>query len=351
MKSLQQISQKSDKTNELLFTAPVMIPGEADCDFHRGEKPFTADEIRNIAEAYKNYGIVEKDHDYLFTHQTVGVAEKSWITDTPMTLKYIDGEETVIPAGTWMATTRITDPTTIKRALAGEFTGYSPTVLNRELAQKIHETSMKSSAGKIIHDIDDPVGFAISLVKSPCLRKAKFCECKNKEKNNKRKDDIMDDVTFKTQLRDFLGLNKNEEEVSTKSEEEVETVEHDFVTVQDFEKFKDEFFAAMKSTKPRKQKKPEPDEPDTAEETEDTPADDSTEDTLSDEDIDKKIAQLQAQIQKLQKMKKGSSNDVAQKGKALSEHEIRESAATKSDAQTVYEIMGRNPSTHMKNRK
>lgn len=347
MKSLQQISQKSDKNNELLFTAPVMIPGEADCDFHRGEKPFTADEIQNIAEAYKNYGIVEKDHDYLFTHQTVGVAEKSWITDTPMTLKYIDGEETVIPAGTWMATTRITDPTTIKRALNGEFTGYSPTVLNRELAQKIQEASTKSSAGKIIHDIDDPVGFAISLVKSPCLRKAKFCKC-NKEKNNEHKDDIMDDVTFKTQLMDFLGLNKNEaeEEVSTKSEKE--EVEHeDFVTVQDFEKFKDEFFAAMKSSKPRKQKKPEPDEPDTAEDTNNTPAEDS----LSDEDIDKKIAQLQAQIQKLQKMKKGSSNDVAQKGKALSEHEIRESTATKSDAQTVYEIMGRNPSTHMKNRK
>lgn len=339
MKSLQQISQKSDKTDELFFTAPVMIPGEADCDYARGEKPFTADEIRDIAEAYKDYAIVEKDHDYLYTRQKVGMAVKSWITDEPMNLKYIDGEETMIPAGTWMATTCITDPATIKRALNGEFTGYSPTVLSRKAAAQL-EVAQKQSAGNLIHNLDEPVGFAISLVKKPCLRKAKFCKIKNKD------DTMNDEVTFKTQLKDFLGLNND-----TPREETVEvaTKSEDFVTVKDFEKFKDEFFAAMKSVKPNKPPKKPKKEEDTVNTTNTDDSENNNDDEgLTDEDIDKKIAQLQQQINKLQKMKKNTNSDVAQKSKALTEHEVKTNVAVKSDAQTVYEIMGRNPSTHMK---
>ena len=67
MESLENISLKGDGTDELFFTAPVMIPGEADCDFSRGEKPFTPDEIREIAVAYKNYQIVDKEHEYFQT--------------------------------------------------------------------------------------------------------------------------------------------------------------------------------------------------------------------------------------------------------------------------------------------
>ena len=118
MESLENISQKSDKkTDELFFTAPVMIPGEADCDFSRGEKPFTPEEIREIAVAYKNYQIVDREHEYFQTGEKVGVPVKSWITDEPLKIKYFDGEETTVPAGTWMATTKITDPATIRQAL------------------------------------------------------------------------------------------------------------------------------------------------------------------------------------------------------------------------------------------
>lgn len=349
MESLENISQKSDKkTDELFFTAPVMIPGEADCDFSRGEKPFTPEEIREIAVAYKNYQIVDREHEYFQTGEKVGVPVKSWITDEPLKIKYFDGEETTVPAGTWMATTKITDPTTIRQALNGDFTGYSPTVLKRKSADKI---SMKRSQGDIIHSFidEDPVGFTISLVNKPCLRKAKFCKC-DKVKN-------MDDKTFKDQLRSFIGLENNPTEDVEAAKKSVE-----YVTKEEFDEFKEDFLAAMKAVSKRKQKKEKKEDTTTAaassegganiedEEETNNNNDNSNEDadgTVSDEDIDKKIASLQAQIKKLQQMKSGNGSDVAKKGKALNQHDVTH-VAKKSDTQTVYEIMGRSSATHMK---
>lgn len=349
MESLENISLKGDGTDELFFTAPVMIPGEADCDFSRGEKPFTPDEIREIAVAYKDYQIVDKEHEYFQTGEKVGVPVKSWITSEPLKIKYFDGEETTVPAGTWMATTKITDPATIRQALNGDFTGYSPTVLKRKSADKI---GMKRSQGDIIHNFidEDPVGFTISLVNKPCLRKAKFCKC------DKVKD--MDDKTFKDQLRSFIGLENNATEDSEVAEKSVE-----YVTKEEFDEFKDDFLAAMKAVSKRKQKKEKEEEDTTAASSDDGADSEDEEETttnndnsngneedsgaVSDEDIDKKIASLQAQIKKLQQMKSGNGSDVAKKGKGLNQHDSKQ-VAKKSDTQTVYEIMGRSSATHMK---
>ena len=348
MESLENISLKSDRTDELFFTAPVMIPGEADCDYTRGEKPFTPEEIREIAVAYKDYQIVDREHEYFQTGEKIGVPVRSWITDEPLKIRYFDGEETTVPAGTWMATTKITDPATIRQALNGDFTGYSPTVLKKKSADKI---SMKRSQGDIIHSFidEDPVGFTISLVNKPCLRKAKFCKC-DKVKN-------MDDKTFKDQLRSFIGLGDTATEDVEAAKKSVE-----YVTKEEFDEFKEDFLAAMKAVSKRKQKKEKKEDTTTAAASSEGGAnsedeketnnnnDNSNEDadgTVSDEDIDKKIASLQAQIKKLQKMKSGNGSDVAKKGKALNQHDVTH-VAKKSDTQTVYEIMGRSSATHMK---
>jgi hypothetical protein len=349
MESLENISQKSNKNDELFFTAPVMIPGEPDCDYERGEKPFTPDEIRRIAVAYKDYKIVDREHEFFQTGEKVGEPVRSWITDEPLKIKYFDGEETTVPAGTWMATTKITDPKTRQMALNGDFTGYSPTVLKRKSADKI---SMKRSQGDIIHSFidEDPVGFTISLVNKPCLRKAKFCKC------DKVKD--MDDKTFKDQLRIFLGLENASDETNTADSGVGMKSEDEYVTKEEFDEFKDDFLAAMKAVSKRKQKKEKEEEDTTAasnddgadsEDEEETTNSNGNEDegTVSDEDIDKKIASLQAQIKKLQQMKSGNGSDVAKKGKGLNQHDVTH-VAKKSDTQTVYEIMGRSSATHMK---
>ena len=54
-----------NKSDERVFvTAPVLVPGDRDCDFDNGELPLTAEKVRNIAYSFLEYGIIDKNHDY-----------------------------------------------------------------------------------------------------------------------------------------------------------------------------------------------------------------------------------------------------------------------------------------------
>ena len=101
--------------NYLLVTAPVLVPNEPDCDFMRGEEPLTEEQIRRIAHSYMDYRIIEKNHDYLQTHEEVGVPVESYITSDPTSLKGVDGHVRNYPPGTWMLTMKITDKKSIQK--------------------------------------------------------------------------------------------------------------------------------------------------------------------------------------------------------------------------------------------
>lgn len=46
--------------DSLLITAPVLVPGEMDCEFIYGEEPLTEGQIRQIAHEYlANYSLVD----------------------------------------------------------------------------------------------------------------------------------------------------------------------------------------------------------------------------------------------------------------------------------------------------
>ena len=78
----EQVVIKSD--NSIILTAPVMIPGAKDCDFLRGEIPFTVDQVRAFKEAYDDYGFVDTHHAIKDEHsadkdELVGNALKSFL--------------------------------------------------------------------------------------------------------------------------------------------------------------------------------------------------------------------------------------------------------------------------------
>ena len=165
----------------------------------------------------------------------------------------------------------------------------------------------------------------------------------------------MDDKTFIDQLRSFIGLGDTATEDVEAAKKSVE-----YVTKEEFDEFKEDFLAAMKAVSKRKQKKEKKEDTTTAaassddeaniedeEENNNSNGNEDADGTVSDEDIDKKIASLQAQIKKLQQMKSGNGSDVAKKGKGLNQHDAKQ-VAKKSDTQTVYEIMGRSSATHMR---
>ncbi len=157
-----------------LLTAPVLVPDRPDCDACRGEEPLTAEKIERMAYAYmENYRIVDKLHDYHTTKQNVAYPVASWILEEPTTYKNIRGDMVELPVGTWMATVKVADDTTWQKVEQGEYNGFSVTALSSDVAELM--------AGKervLIKDLEDPVGYTISIVPEPCVHEAIFCSIK-----------------------------------------------------------------------------------------------------------------------------------------------------------------------------
>lgn len=249
---IKEVVTKQD--DYLFITSPVLVPGEADCDYNRGEKPLTAEEVRKLAYSFMDYRIIDKEHDYLTTKKAVATPVESYLTTEPTSWKSVDGQVREYPTGTWMLKSMVTDTTAKRKILAGEYTGTSVTAISKSTADKL---AMKESAGKLIKDIENPVGYTVSLVKEPCVGSAKFCKNKIVNIANGDKMAQKEDNNVLAALKEALGLeNKNEVE---------------YVTKEDFDKAiasikeanKESIVAAVKELKEEKKKEEEEEEEET----------------------------------------------------------------------------------------
>lgn len=196
-----------------------------------GEKPLTPEEIQEMAHTYlANYSLVDKNHEFFQTREVIGVPVESYITQEPISLKGLDGKIREYPPGTWIATTKITDPDEIQKALNGEYTGYSVTTISKKFADK----QIKIPKRVLMKDIPDPVGFTISLVKNPCVSGAKFC-------NMKSDDGVVMNENIDEQLEnETKGFLQSIKGILNKQDESSEDKDKDFITKEDFETFKKE---------------------------------------------------------------------------------------------------------------
>ena len=211
------------------------MPDEKDCEYDRGEEPLTRQEIQEMAHSYlANYGLVDKNHEFFETREVIGLPVESYITPEPISLKGLDGTVREYPAGTWIATTKITDPDEIQKALNGEYTGYSVTTISKKFADK----QIQIPKRVLMKDIPDPVGFTISLVKNPCVKGAKFCNMKSDD-GVVMNENIEKELENETQgfLQSIKGiLNKKDENNDDGKNADTK----DYVTKEDFEAFKNE---------------------------------------------------------------------------------------------------------------
>ena len=325
--------------DSLLITAPVLVPGERDCEFIYGEEPLTEGQIRHIAHEYlANYSLVDKNHEFFETREVIGVPVESYITNEPISLKGLDGTVNEYPKGTWIATTRITDEEEMEKALNGEYTGYSITTVSKKFADK----QIQLPRRVLMKDIKDPVGFTISLVRKPCVRGAKFCSMKEDIENGDVVSENIDDK-LEEETKGFVqcikGIFNKEDKNEDKNPEDedieldikaiVDEVTKDFVNTDDFEAFKNELEKALsekfetlgaelfKSLKKSLEK-------DKAEEAK------NQEDDESDEDDDEEEAKDNGEAQNVQS------------SKSIPNHDIKDNQkVAKTGAARVYEIMGR----------
>jgi len=219
-----QAAVKSNENQEFLFTAPVMITDTPDCDFHRGEKPFTADEIRFFKESFDDYQIIDKEHQVfkdIGSAKSIGVPVDSFILENDTTYELANGTHETYPKGTWMLTSNVTDPLAQQEILSGKLTGWSPSVNTVEIADLIKEAmATKSSAGQLIHDIKNPATVTVSLVGKPCQSGSKQCKLKREGES------MSEDTKALSKIREILGVG---ESAATKSDfdalaQEIETM-------------------------------------------------------------------------------------------------------------------------------
>ncbi len=183
--------QKDDFKREV--TCPVMLPGCADCDFKRGEKIFTEDEVAEFCNIYDtHFRLADQMHVFGATGQIVGESIKNWTLQEEETFTNILGETVTLPQGTWMTTIKITDDTAWQQVENGTLKGCSGTFIPRKDGEKLLESL---TANKIdfsygldvfesvikrvlIRDLEDPVPVTISLVDRPCVPNAIFTSIK-----------------------------------------------------------------------------------------------------------------------------------------------------------------------------
>lgn len=203
-----------------------MIPGVPDCDFDRGEPPLTTEQIRYFEKTYHDYHLSDDEHQFEFTGRTIGKPVESYILDSDSDLTLLNGSHKSYPEGTWMLSTRITDPVAVQTALDGGYTGYSPTVKNREVADRLI-SALKSqtltyqefmgackshSQSGLIKDVVDPVVLSVTLTKKPCQHHSKFC------KHNILGDKMGDETKIKTKVLNALGMTEEAEVSALKSQ-------------------------------------------------------------------------------------------------------------------------------------
>ena len=208
----------------ILLTAPVLIPYAKDCDYENGETPLNPNQILAFKESYDKYGFVDHEHGLTKDGRKIGEPSQSIILDHDTTFTTFDGTTTSYPSGTWLLTTHITDDEAISEAMKGYYTGYSPSILPRESADKYLaalkagkedecacKNQISSMGNSLIKDVPDPVVLSVSLTRQPCLHESKFCKLSDTMENQ-------EEVSLKSKILTAMGMSEEAEVVALKSE-------------------------------------------------------------------------------------------------------------------------------------
>lgn len=327
------INKLTDGTINL--TAPVLIPYARDCDYENGEEPLTTSQVRAFKESYDKYGFVDHEHGLTRDGRKIGEPSESILLDHDTTFTLYDGTQQTYPEGTWLLTTHITDDEAISEALKGYYTGYSPSILSRQSADKYLEAlkankecsckNVSSMGNSLIRDVPDPVVLSVSLTRQPCLHESKFCQLDG---------EIMEEeVSLKSKILTAMGMSEEAEVIALKSqvsdlEAKIDTMQKDFAEA--LKSMQEEFTQTLtEALKPvdevvaEKSEEPEEEaEPETTEEeveVEEEPEATEEEEVAEEEDV------------------------VAEKGESKAEPVHDNITAEKSKPKSIYEIMGRYP--------
>lgn len=242
-----------------IITGPVYSPNTPDCDYHNGEKPLTKQQINHLQQSFKNYNIIDFQHQFAnpiskWNLKNIAKPLKSWISKKEHTYTDILGNQRTVPAGTWWLSIEIHDPEIIEAIDQKKLTAYSLTTANKDYADKIMNllpTSIKTKKSvmtdedivalisyysqqsnkhrTLIRDIIDPVAFTVSVTDMPCMKNSMFCIASLSSQKRDNGDIMNEETFFETLSKKFdKFFSQKSETLPTNVEEPKYMTEADF---------------------------------------------------------------------------------------------------------------------------
>lgn len=246
------------------LTGPWLIPYTPDCDYNNGEELLTPEKIEQIHSTFKNYNIIDYEHQFTMKNspyflQNFADSVTTWISTKENTFTDITGETITTPPGTLWGSVIVEDPFIEQHVDEGLISAFSVTVAEKSDADKVmlayqNKYSFKadvlsaldninkllSTKRVLIKDIKEPVLLTTTLTGLPCVNKAKFCIStktvnKSMEENIMPEEEVKETITSNENVveetREEILQEAQEEEVeevvSTKTEPEQEMLDED----------------------------------------------------------------------------------------------------------------------------
>ncbi len=177
-----------------------MLPHTPDCDYQIGELPLSTEQVNNLATSFKQYNIIDYEHQFTnpdndYFMKNIGKPLRLFTVDDEVTFTDVSDTKITVPKGTAWLESEINDPIIEKDIKDNIIVAYSVTVAEKEdakyfmdLYNNINNTSsyksneIRNRHAKIIQkrtlikDLNNPEMFTVSVVKFPCVYKAKFCK-------------------------------------------------------------------------------------------------------------------------------------------------------------------------------
>ena len=330
---------KHNSDGSILLTAPVLIPYAKDCDYENGETPLNPNQILAFKNSYDKYGFVDHEHGLTKDGRKIGEPSQSIILDHDTTFTTLDGTSTSYPSGTWLLTTHITDDEAISEAMKGYYTGYSPSILPRESADKYLaalkagkeddcacKNQISSMGNSLIKDVPDPVVLSVSLTRQPCLHESKFCELS---------DNMEEELSLKSKILNAMGMSEEAEVIALKSEvsslkEEIEGMKASFEEA--LKSMQDEFKQTLTEALT-------PVDDETVEVAEKAEEAETTEEVAEEAEVEEEPAAEKAEEEEVVE----EEPEIAEKGESKAEPVHDNIEAQKAKPINIYTALGRNP--------
>lgn len=294
----------------ITVTGPILLPNTPDCDYQNGEELLSEKKIDQLKNSFKDYNIIDYQHQFTkeagsYFLKNIGKPLRLFYNDTPVKFEDVTGETISVPRNTLWLDTEINDTQAEQEVMNKELVAYSVTISEKDDADnvmKIYNELATKNATKsndlkllkeidnritqkrtLIKDIKDPVMLTVSLVKFPCVKKAKFCK-KSLENNNNNVEvnkmsekqtnkDNNANQTFIDSIQSAVNKYRNKTEEKggeTMKDEDIKSMIEDEVTAikEDLEKqIKENQDAVLNAIQSLKEKTPEEEEEEAEEET------------------------------------------------------------------------------------